>query len=244
MKYEAFHVEIEDKVAHVVLNRPQALNALCSAFWPECREIFSDLSAATEVRAVVLTSTGKHFSAGMDFSFFDDLTAPVDGDPARLNEQRRRLILNLQESFNAIERCSVPVLAGVQGAAIGGAVLGMLLTLLILAIINGGTLNFTGGSNVADLEAHLARIDENVGAVSTNVDIVAEQALALQGELASVESSLNTALASQGEELDTINEALVGLAATRMRVDYFLSALSEAMAAMEDLDVESGVASE
>jgi len=130
------------------------------------------------------------------------------------------------------------------GAAIGGAVLGMLLTLLILAIINGGTLNFTGGSNVADLEAHLARVNENVGSVSANVDIVAEQARVIQEELASVEAALSTQLAGQTDDIETINEAMVGLAASRARVDFFLTALSEAMSGINDLGSEGGAASE
>ena len=58
-------------------------------------------------------------------------------------------------------------------AAIGGAVLGMLATLLVLAVINGGTLNFTHPERLAVMEANLARVNENVGAVSQNVDAVA-----------------------------------------------------------------------
>jgi len=122
MSYKAFKVEIENGVAHVTLNRPEAMNAMGKAFWPECREIFESISLNPEVRVVVVTSTGKHFSAGMDLSFFSTLEISNDGDPGRMSEQRRRLILDLQESFNAIGRCKVPVLVGVQGAVIGGAV--------------------------------------------------------------------------------------------------------------------------
>jgi len=122
MSYEAFKVEIENGVAHVILNRPESMNAMGKAFWPECRQIFESLSGNPEVRVVVVTSTGKHFSAGMDLSFFSGLKLQTAVDPGRKSEQLRRLILDLQESFNAIERCNVPVLIGIHGAAIGGAV--------------------------------------------------------------------------------------------------------------------------
>ena len=122
MGYKAFKVEIENGVAHIILNRPEFMNAMGEAFWPECREIFESISQNPEVRAVVVTSSGKHFSAGMDLSFFAKLKIPTEGDPGRMSEQRRRFILDIQESFNEIERCKVPVLIGVHGAAIGGAV--------------------------------------------------------------------------------------------------------------------------
>lgn len=122
MSYKAFKIKIENNIAHVILNQPDSMNAMGEAFWPECRDIFESISGNPEVRVVVVTSTGKHFSAGMDLGFFARLEKPASGDPGRMSEQRRRFILDLQESFNAIERCKVPVLIGIHGAAIGGAV--------------------------------------------------------------------------------------------------------------------------
>ncbi len=116
------HSWIKNRIAHVILKRPESMNAMGKAFWPECREIFENILENPEVRVVVVTSTGKHFSAGMDLNFFASLEIPRSGDPGRQCEQRRRFILDLQESFNAIERCKVPVLIGIHGAAIGGAV--------------------------------------------------------------------------------------------------------------------------
>jgi len=122
MTYEAFKVEIKNGIAHVILNQPKTMNAMGKAFWPECREIFESISENREVRVVVVTSTGKHFSAGMDLSFFSGLNLKAANDPGRKSEKLRRLILDLQETFNAIERCKVPVLVGLHGAVIGGAV--------------------------------------------------------------------------------------------------------------------------
>jgi len=122
MNYQAFNVEITNGVAHVIMNRPDSFNAMDGAYWTETREIFEMLNDNTDVRAIVVSSTGKHFTAGMDLGFFSGMAAMPDADAGRQREQVRRLILEMQESFNVIERCRVPVLAAVQGAAIGGGV--------------------------------------------------------------------------------------------------------------------------
>ena len=120
------------------------------------------------------------------------------------------------------------------GAAIGGAVLGMLLTLLVLALINGGTLNFAGGVERMDaMEANLAHVNENVGAVSTNIDIVAAQSAAIQGNLDEVEAVLTAELATQGEEITAINTAIGLLDQTRAQFDIFVGAMADALVSME-----------
>ncbi len=122
MNYQAFNVEISDGVAHVIMSRPDSFNVMDGAYWTETRELFEALSNNPDVRAVVLSSTGKHFTAGMDLKFFSGVAAMPEADPGRQREQVRRLVLEFQESFNAIERCRVPVLTAVHGACIGGGV--------------------------------------------------------------------------------------------------------------------------
>ncbi|MEX1019518.1 MAG: hypothetical protein WDZ49_07660 [Litorilinea sp.] len=115
------------------------------------------------------------------------------------------------------------------GAAIGGAVLGMLLTLLVLAIINGGTLSFTGGERLDVLEANVNRIDQNVGAVSYNVDTVADQARTIQSQLVTVESSLRSELAAETESRVALQAAVDTLSQTSNQFSTFLIALDEAL---------------
>lgn len=115
------------------------------------------------------------------------------------------------------------------GAAIGGAVLGMLLTLLVLAVINGGTLSFSGGERLDVLEASVARIDENVGAVSYNVDVVAEQARAIQTQLATVETNLRAELARSGEDVAALQQAVSDLDRASDQFTLFLTALQDAL---------------
>ncbi len=120
-------------------------------------------------------------------------------------------------------------------AAIGGAVLGMLLTLLVLALINGGTLSYAG-ARLAQMETRLQQVDENVGAVSANVNIVSEQAAAIQQQLGAVETSLRTEIETQGGELTALNESVLTLNQTRQQFDIFVGALAGALTEMGALD--------
>jgi enoyl-CoA hydratase len=123
MQYTTFELSIADHIAVVKLNRPEKRNTMTLAFWPEVRHAFTALNEHPEVRVVILASTGKHFTAGLDLHDFAVLGADLmAGDRGRSSERFRRLVLTMQESFTAIERCRVPVLAAIQGGCIGGGV--------------------------------------------------------------------------------------------------------------------------
>ena len=122
MPYTCFDVDISDKVAHVRLSRPDELNTMTAAFWRELPEIVTTISDEASARVVVLSSTGRHFSAGMDLSVFTGEALHADADPGRRNARLRSNARVLQWSFTALEKARVPVLAAVQGGVIGGAV--------------------------------------------------------------------------------------------------------------------------
>ncbi|MET0737211.1 MAG: crotonase/enoyl-CoA hydratase family protein [Acidimicrobiales bacterium] len=127
MAYTCFDVDVADGVAHLILKRGDELNTMTPEFWRELPEIISGLSASGEARAVVLSSTGRHFTAGMDLSVFtgqSSLLGGADAD-AELGRQRSQLRLSaalLQDSFTALERARMPVLAAIQGGCVGGGV--------------------------------------------------------------------------------------------------------------------------
>lgn len=122
MELTCFDVTTEGKVAHVQLDRPDALNSMTPAFWSELPRLIDELSDSGEVRAIVISSTGKHFSAGMDLSVFTESGVFSDAEPGRRNAGLTLLVKRLQDSFTALERARVPVLAAVHGGCIGGAV--------------------------------------------------------------------------------------------------------------------------
>lgn len=121
-----FDVDVIDKVAHIRLNRPEQLNSMIPEFWMDLPGIVRGLDAGGDVRAIVLSSTGRHFSAGMDLAVFtsgDSAITPGDaGEMGRVRARLRQTALLLQESFTAFERVRMPVLAAIQGGCIGGAV--------------------------------------------------------------------------------------------------------------------------
>lgn len=137
--------------------------------------------------------------------------------------------------YNAVRNDSLTMF----GAAIGGAILGMLLTLLVLAVINGGTLSFSGGERLDILEASVTRIDENVGAVSYNIDMVAQQAQVLQSQLATLEGDLRGEFAAVNGDIEGLGTAVESLNQSTTQFTTFLTALSDALsqanAAMDEV---------
>lgn len=115
-------VSIQDQIAHIVLCRPRQMNSMTPDFWSELPATVRLIDQQAAARVIVISSQGKHFSAGMDLSVFATMAKDFSGEPARRAERSRRLILELQDSFTALESVRIPVLAAVQGGAIGGAV--------------------------------------------------------------------------------------------------------------------------
>ncbi len=124
-KYSCFDVTIKNNVAHIVLNRPEEMNTMSRPFWNEIKELVGDISDNAKARCIVFSSTGKHFSAGMDLSVFDgsglgDTTSL--NDPETVMEADRLFVRYVQSIFDRIDRTRMPVLVAIQGGCIGGAV--------------------------------------------------------------------------------------------------------------------------
>ena len=123
--YSCFKVEIEAGVAHVQMKRPEAMNTMTRPFWNELPAIVKHIDDNALARCIVISSTGKHFSAGMDLSVFTDdegVTARQDADRWVAAESFRRFVHLLQDSFSCLDRARMPVIVAIQGGCIGGAV--------------------------------------------------------------------------------------------------------------------------
>ena len=120
----AFDVTEFDRIAHIVLNRPDELNTMTPEFWRDLPKIVDEISERGSSRVIVVSSTGKHFCAGMDISVFTDggLEDDDDIETGRARANFRYKVLHLQDTFNAFERARMPVLAAIQGGVVGGAV--------------------------------------------------------------------------------------------------------------------------
>ena len=121
-KLETLSVSIDQHIAHIQLSRPDALNSMIPLFWQELPQTVRKIDEQSAARVIVISSQGKHFSAGMDLSVFAQMSQDFNGEPARRAERLRRMVLELQDSFNALESVRIPVLVAVQGGVIGGAV--------------------------------------------------------------------------------------------------------------------------
>ncbi len=109
MAYETINVEVEDSVATIKLNRPEALNALNSQLLGELNTALHEADASDKVRCIVLTGSSKAFAAGADIkemsekSFVDMFLADFFGGP--------------QNDFLRVRK---PIIAAVSGYALGG----------------------------------------------------------------------------------------------------------------------------
>ena len=126
MGYECFDIEVVDRVGHIRMNRPEKSNSMIPAFWRELPEIVDGWSQSGSVRAVVLSSVGKHFCSGMDLEVFSNDPSISPGGPSghrsRRNDRFRSTVLKLQDTFTALERARMPVLCAIQGACVGGGI--------------------------------------------------------------------------------------------------------------------------
>lgn len=120
MAYRSFTLETDAKIAHLKLNRPDKLNAMDGVFWRELDDILEQLQRDAPARALVISSSGKHFCAGMDLAVFEQGEAIPEGN-ASVRTALHEQILQLQRTFTRLEALRMPVIAAIQGACIGGA---------------------------------------------------------------------------------------------------------------------------
>jgi enoyl-CoA hydratase len=126
MSYKCFVVSIENNIAHVVLNRPEKRNSMNQDFWRELPEIIRDIDEGAKARVIVLSSTGPHFSSGLDVSSFANVGSADESDKEKRALQANvafyNNVLKTQDSFNCLENARMPVLVAIQGGCIGGGV--------------------------------------------------------------------------------------------------------------------------
>jgi enoyl-CoA hydratase len=125
MNYESFKYTSEDGIGHLVLNKGEDLNKMTMNFWYELPKILDEIDRDASLRVLILTSTGKHFCAGMDLKNFGTLGNDAEKktnvpDKARIGENLYRVAKELQDMLSKLEKLRIPVLAGIQGGCIGG----------------------------------------------------------------------------------------------------------------------------
>jgi enoyl-CoA hydratase len=123
MNFETLGVSVAGGVAAVELNRPHRANAINQQMWLDIRSAFRGVDELAEVRVVVISGRGAHFTSGIDLDMLAGLRSQVRDDcEGRAREKLRRTILDLQDTLSGIERCRKPVIAAIHGACVGGGI--------------------------------------------------------------------------------------------------------------------------
>ena len=109
----------KDGILWVTLNRPEKMNALTFPLLHTMREMFVEARMDRSLRCVVITGSGRGFCAGMDMAGGANPDAPPLPDNHPDPEGRRLNMRNEVEAYIALRRLEVPVIAGVNGPAVG-----------------------------------------------------------------------------------------------------------------------------
>lgn len=110
MDFQILTFEQDGPVGIITISRPEAMNALNSLFFRELDSMLSDVKRNKEIRALVLTGEGKAFVAGADIAEMSGMDS---------NEARNFSITG-QNALRNLEKLPIPVIAAVNGYALGG----------------------------------------------------------------------------------------------------------------------------
>jgi len=110
MNYEILKLDVQNNIGIITISRPQALNALNSAFFAEMDNMLIEIAERKDIKVLILTGEGKAFVAGADIAEMSDMN----------EAQGIAFSKKGQNTFAHIEKLSMPVIAAVNGFALGG----------------------------------------------------------------------------------------------------------------------------
>ena len=110
MDYDILKLAVDENIAIVTLCRPQALNALNARFFEEMDAMIKQVSGMPEIKVMIITGEGKAFAAGADIAEMVDMTS----------EQGIAFSKTGQNTFRSLEKMEIPVIAAINGFALGG----------------------------------------------------------------------------------------------------------------------------
>ena len=120
--FTCFDIERDGPIAHLRLTRDDIRNAMVAEFWSELPQAVEALDAAGDVRVLVISSSGKHFTSGIDLGILAGGSLFPEGEPGRARGYVYQLVNLLQDTFTALTRARFPVIAAINGACVGGGI--------------------------------------------------------------------------------------------------------------------------
>ena len=109
-QYKLINIEVNEEVCILKINRPEALNALNSGIFREMKTFLEELTGDKKIRALIITGEGKAFVAGADIAEMVNMNS----------EEAEQFSRTGQELFSSLENLDIPVIAAVNGFALGG----------------------------------------------------------------------------------------------------------------------------
>jgi len=110
MNYEILKMEVAEAVATVTIARPQAMNALNTGFFREMDGLVAEIAGRADIKVVIITGEGKAFAAGADIA---EMVSKTEADARAFSKVGQR-------TFRSLELLEKPVIAAVNGFALGG----------------------------------------------------------------------------------------------------------------------------
>lgn len=110
MNYEILKMEVAEAVATVTIARPQAMNALNTGFFREMDGLIAEIAGRADIKVVIITGEGKAFAAGADIA---EMVSKTEADARAFSKVGQR-------TFRSLELLEKPVIAAVNGFALGG----------------------------------------------------------------------------------------------------------------------------
>lgn len=110
MDYQILKVSIADGVALITISRPEAMNALNSDFFREFNDFLNEAGRDRSIRVIVITGEGRAFVAGADIAEMSNFNYDKACGFSRMGKS----------TFNRLEKMEIPVIAAVNGFALGG----------------------------------------------------------------------------------------------------------------------------
>jgi len=197
MPYEILKMEAAEGVAVVTISRPQALNALNSLFFQEMDSLIAEVGGREDIKVLIITGEGKAFAAGADI-------AEMAG---KTQDQAVQFSKVGQKTFRSLELLPQPVIAAVNGFALGG----------------GCELALACDFRIASLKAKFGQPEVNLGVIpgygatqrlSRLIGLGNALFLLLTGEMIGAEEAFRLGLVQKIAEPETLMSTALGLAKT------------------------------
>jgi enoyl-CoA hydratase len=120
MTNDFFQLTLDQGIAHLQLNRPERMNTMAPPFFPLLRETVQQLNDEGQARVLVISSTGKHFCAGMALDVFSGSGGALDTSNARTRLSFQESLRRLMACFDVLDQARFPVICAIQGGCVGG----------------------------------------------------------------------------------------------------------------------------